>query len=272
MPVLLFFACILAAAPQDPHAATVAHIADERINEASGIVASRQFEGVYWTHNDGNDGQLFAIRRDGSLIGSVKLDVSVRDWEDITADDQGHLFIADTGNNHESRKSMLIHRVREPDPSTLEGAHKLKVEHTWKLRYPDEPFNCESLIIWRDHGYVISKREDGKPAALYRFKLDDEKSDLRESAALPIRQPVTSAALSPDGKTLAVLTRAALWLFDVNGDLSRVADAKPSTVAVEAIRAEGCTFTRDGIVIVSEGREILFWAIPTAAAQPATGS
>jgi hypothetical protein len=58
----------------------------------------------------------------------------------------------------------------------------------------------------------------------------------------------------------------------VNGKLSTAADVTPTAVSVSAIQAEGCTFAKDGILIVSEGREILFWAIPAASTQPAPGS
>src|SRR3954468_6307892 len=70
------------------------------IREASGIVASRRHPGVFWVHNDSqNPAALFAVRRDGSLVGEFTLGVPNVDWEDIAADDQGHLYLADTGNN-----------------------------------------------------------------------------------------------------------------------------------------------------------------------------
>src|SRR5262245_57051971 len=39
------------------------------ISESSGIVESRRYPGVYWTHNDsGNGAEIFAITREGKLI------------------------------------------------------------------------------------------------------------------------------------------------------------------------------------------------------------
>src|SRR4051812_49706568 len=99
---LVLFALIWCLALQrsgGDNAVEIARISDRRISEASGIVASRRFQGVYWTHNDGDDNRLFAIRRDGSVIGCAKVDANLHDWEDIAIDDDGNLYIADTGNN-----------------------------------------------------------------------------------------------------------------------------------------------------------------------------
>ena len=67
---------------------------DERvIPEASGIVKSRRYPGIYWVHNDsGNPPLIFAIRGDGRIVRSFRVEVPNIDWEDIAIDDQGHLY------------------------------------------------------------------------------------------------------------------------------------------------------------------------------------
>src|SRR2546430_15901349 len=77
----------------------VARISDLRIKESSGVVASRRYTNVYWTHNDGGGPKkqvLYAIDREGntraffSVIGAT-----LHDWEDIAIDDGGHIYIGD---------------------------------------------------------------------------------------------------------------------------------------------------------------------------------
>jgi len=60
-------------------------IQDPDITESSGIVASRRFPGVFWTHNDdGGQPVLYAIGKRGQALGRVAVDgVTVKDWEDI---------------------------------------------------------------------------------------------------------------------------------------------------------------------------------------------
>src|SRR5947207_448536 len=94
-------------------------IQDADITESSGIVASWRFHGVFWTHNDdAGPAVLFAIGKRGQAVGRVEVsDVTVEDWEDIAADESGNLYIADIGNAGRNRKTLFVHKVREPNPN-----------------------------------------------------------------------------------------------------------------------------------------------------------
>ncbi len=107
------------------------------INESSGLVKSRTFQDVFWTHNDSEDkARIFAIRRDGSIIksknslnnyGGIKITQAENvDWEEIAVDDAGNLIIADSGNNDNLRKDLTIYFVKEPDPFEKSAAPPLK--------------------------------------------------------------------------------------------------------------------------------------------------
>ena len=226
---------------------------------------SRKHAGVYWTHNDGDDGVLYAIHSDGGTIAKFKIDgVDFRDWEDIANDGDGNLYLADIGNNQRERKHMTIYRVAEPDPSRqppLPGT--LKVDATWKVGFPDRPFNCESLFIHEGYGYVISKLDGGEHrgerAGVYRFPLSAGKKHnvLERVCELPIVEPVTAADLSADGKTLAILSQHALSLFQIDGDVRKAADAAPRAFPIPPIQAEGCAFNPQGVLLIAESGEIV---------------
>jgi hypothetical protein len=100
-----------------PAVSEVGRIHAKGIDEASGLVASRAHPGVFWTHNDGDDGVLYAIRADGSLVGKCKVNAKFKDWEDIASDTDGRLYLADVGNNSRERKSLEVYRIDEPDPA-----------------------------------------------------------------------------------------------------------------------------------------------------------
>src|SRR5256885_17165009 len=95
----------------------VGRVRTKSLNEASGLVMSRKHPGVYWTHNDGGDGVLYAIRADGSEVGHAKIDAIFHDWEDIAIGSDGHLYLADIGNNDRRRHHMTVYRIDEPDPA-----------------------------------------------------------------------------------------------------------------------------------------------------------
>jgi hypothetical protein len=248
--------------PATTTAFKVGFIDDPAIPESSGIVASRKYPGVYWTHNDSDNPPLiFAIDRSGKTISSFPVNRKNRDWEDIAIDSDGHLFIGEIGNNYARHKQLAVYRVDEPDPhKPLAAGQSLEVNATWQLRFPEKPFDCESLFVWKDYGYVISKLFDGERAGLYRFPLETQKKPavLEKVCDLPIRFPCTGADISIDGKRLAIITVAGPYLFDLPkpGDVSALDKAKPLSVFYTDIHMEAVCFVDEGLLATTEFRTV----------------
>jgi hypothetical protein len=239
----------------------VGFIAHARVLESSGIAASRRHANVLWTHNDkGNDPVLYAIAPDGRPLAEFAVAASADDWEDVAVDGNGKLYLANIGNNKAKRSSLEVHRFPEPDPAAAAAGIAppvLRPEASWRLYFPGRPFDCESLVVHGSHGYVISKMFDGTPATLYRFPLDGPRDvRLERVAEMPIGAPVTAADLSADGKRLAVLSWAGIYVFEVNGDLAKL-PTPAAPIPVPALKLEGLCFTDDGgMVMTAESRHV----------------
>src|SRR5829696_4136923 len=209
----------LAADAPKPGITQLGQIDYKPCSESSGIVASRKHPGVYWTHCDsGNDASIYAITREGKFLAVYQLNEKNNDWEDIATDDDGHLFIGDIGNNGGRRNQIHVYRVDEPDPARIPkgGIARLKVDKSWKINYPDAPFDAESLFIYKDQGYIISKLFTGLPATIYSFPLREKKEvTLEKVVSIPIHSPATAADISADGKRLAVLSLGGLSIFQI---------------------------------------------------------
>jgi hypothetical protein len=108
-----------------PGVRLVGRISDPRIKESSGVVASRRYANLYWTHNDGGGPKkqvLYAIDRKGNTRASFPvIDVTLHDWEDIAIDDAGHLYIGDIGNNDSKRDTLAVYEIDEPNPQAGAG-------------------------------------------------------------------------------------------------------------------------------------------------------
>ncbi|MCK4386211.1 MAG: hypothetical protein KAW52_08115, partial [candidate division Zixibacteria bacterium] len=97
------------------------------INESSGLVKSRLWSNVFWTHNDsGDEPRIFPVKRDGGVIkpewaeeyAGIKIGDAVNiDWEDIATDNDGNLIIGAFGNNGNTRRDLAVYLVKEPFPS-----------------------------------------------------------------------------------------------------------------------------------------------------------
>jgi hypothetical protein len=243
-----------------------AYIRDPRIKESSGVVASRRYADVFWTHNDGGGPKkqvLYAIDREGNTRASFPvIGVTLHDWEDIAIDSAGHLFIGDIGNNNAKRKTLAVYEIDEPNPRAATGA--ISPKRAWKLKFPQAPFDCESLFVWKDQGYVVSKVFDKAHAQIFRFPLKEtnEPLTLELIATTKIKSPVTGADISADGTLLGLVAKNGAYVFRIDGDVTRVSNATPHDTKLKNEHIEGCCFVPEGLLVTSERRMIFLFTDP----------
>jgi hypothetical protein len=247
------------------------------LNEISGIAASRQNPYVYWLHNDGDQGKLFAVRATGKLAGVIDCPVAVEDVEDVAIgpgpiDGVDYLYLGDIGDNNSSRREIQVLRFVEPK---LSGDGKIEVDHVARFRlvYPDTPHDAEALLVdplTRDL-YVITK-EPGR-ARLYRApasKLRDGAAITLELAGTPNVSKVSAGAISPDGRRIILRqdTTGWLWQRDAGESFSEVLAKQPTQIPVRGDKqgpnGEAVTFSPDGrrYCTISEGKRQAIYDFP----------
>ena len=243
-----------------PGIVQVGTIQEGSLQESSGVVASRQHPGVFWTHNDGKKERLYAIDRAGKTLAAFKINgFKASDWEDIAMDAENRLYISDTGNNKGDRSETAVHRLAEPDPKGT--TQEIAVGQTWKIRFPQQPFDSEALFIHGTNAFLISKVTNDRFAELYRFPLAGPGgvSTLAVVGRLRIDSPVTAADISPDGKRLAVLAKNGAHLFQIDGNAATAAQVSPWSKRFKHDSMEACAFTPDGLLVTAESREIFLF-------------
>ena len=249
-----------------PGVRLLARMSDPRIKESSGVVASRRYTNVFWTHNDGGVPKkqvLYAIDRKGDTRASFPVvGVALHDWEDIAIDDAGHLFIGDIGNNDSKRDALAVYEIDEPNPQASAGP--ISPKRAWNLRFPQAPFDCESLFVWKNQGYVISKVFDNARAQVFRFPLKDtnEPLTLELVATTKIESPVTGADISADGRLLGLVAKNGAYVFCIDGDIAHVTKTKPHNTKLKNQHIEGCCFVPEGLLATSERRMIFLFTDP----------
>ncbi|MGW5507101.1 WD40 repeat domain-containing protein [Streptomyces albogriseolus] len=181
-------------------------INDPRVTESSGLAASRQHPGVYWTHNDSDDGpHLYAV--DGSTGDTVaRLTLTgigtPRDVEAISVGPGDRLFVADVGDNLGGTWPYVwIYEL--PEPERLQDATVQATQYV--VKYADGPRDAEAMVVHPKTGrvYLIDKHEDGGHLYEGPEKLSPEGDNVFRPIA-PVELWTTDAALSPDGQDLAV--------------------------------------------------------------------
>jgi len=213
---------------------------DPQMGEVSGLAASRRHRDVLWMHDDGgNPERLFAVDTDGDRIATFRLEgVTKTDWEDIAAfelDGRHYLLIADTGDNGGLRRTLQLHVIEEP--ARLENA---RIRPAWSIafRWPDGARDCEAVAVDAARGQVLLISKKRQPPELFTLPLRQAGTSLltarRVGHLAGIPQPdaetlernpqrarqqgqVTAADVSPDGRTLAVMTYRYLLLYPRGG-------------------------------------------------------
>lgn len=227
------------------------------VSESSGLVASRRNPGFFWTHNDGDATALYAMTSQGLVTNAIKIkNTQFEDWEDIAAGGN-RLYLADIGNNNHHREHVDIYAIAEP--SLKRPPHDVEPVRHWKLHYPNDPFDAESLVVSHGFGYVIAK--DRNPGQVYRFRVSGKtEATLEAQCTLDVSAPPAGADLTPDSGRLAVITSAGAYLFLLPRRVPKQGTIEPALfVPFSFQQMEGCCFTRDGLVVTSEGQQIFLF-------------
>lgn len=227
---LACLAAMAACAPQpEPFARISGLLLDADLGEVSGMAASRTHAGMLWMINDGgNAPELYAVSRRGRRLATYRIDgVANTDWEDLAAfelDGRNYLLVADTGDNGGLRKTLQLHAIEEPA-----GIADARLKPAWSIvfRWPDGARDCEAVAVDATGRQVLLVSKKRQPPELFalplapRMRGPETARRIARLAGVPLagaeetrRNPararlhgqVTAADVSPDGRSLAVMT------------------------------------------------------------------
>lgn len=208
------------------------------LREASGIAVSRTQPGVLWAHNDSGDkAVLYAIDEKGTLLAKASLDgVDAVDWEDIAAGpcpDEAAvacIYVADTGNNNRNRDVLTVFVLAEPSITGADPAQPIAVKpRSFRFRYPVEPDDTEALAVLPTGDVTIVTKGRLPTISFFGFSKADVARAVSTGEVLTataegntsispnqgLGRWVTSAAVAPDGTTLAVRTYSEIFFYSV---------------------------------------------------------
>lgn len=249
-------------------------IESSEIVEASGIVASRQNNGVFWVHNDGDDGRLFALSSTGRTLAIYAVEnLADQDWEDIAIgpgpiSNQDYLYIGDIGSA--GSLPITIYRLVEPVVNANQALVETNASGVEQIHliYPDDDnYNAETLLVDPANGDIYIVTKTGERSFLFRQAAphqNGETATLEQVATIDLSNlagshSTTGGDITSDGKLIVIRTysHAHLWLRPDQGTVAS-AFATPSCLSLTLIDeplGEAIAFTAEGnLITTSEGR------------------
>ncbi|MGV9450144.1 WD40 repeat domain-containing protein [Streptomyces sp. NPDC003635] len=246
------FAVLAAALLTGAFAVPAAHaddgftITDPRITESSGLAASRQHPGVYWTHNDSDDGAyLYAVdSATGETVATLTMTGvgAPRDVEAISVGPDNRLYVGDIGDNLGGTwPHVWIYEL--PEPKQLRDQTIKATQYV--VKYSDGARDAESLVVHPKTGrvYIVDKKEGGGHLYEGPAELSASGTNVFKPVAAVDNLEATDAALSPDGQKLVVRSYFGAFAYDWNGGEIK----KTGRLSVPFLgQGESVTYTADG--------------------------
>lgn len=230
---------------------TIGKLASE-VNECSGLIKSSK-DTTFWTHNDsGGKPEIYEVDIRGKLLSTINFtNLENEDWEEITRDNNGNLYVGDIGNNDNKRRSLMIYKVKESEPSKVE---KISFHYADQERFPpakeDKNFDCEAFFAHGDSLYLFSKNRGNNLVKMYAVPSKAGNYALLPKGQVLINAMVTGAAISPDEKTFALLTYGKVVFFGIkNHQIDFKHPKKCYTFAFQ--QSEAITFLTNNTLLIS---------------------
>ncbi|GAA3617068.1 hypothetical protein Q4Q39_00540 [Flavivirga amylovorans] len=196
------------------------------LHEVSGTEIVSNSDVIWMLNDSGNASKIYGLNRKGKIKKELKIDAKNHDWEDLTADKAGNLYIGDFGNNVNERKNLCVLKVNATD---LKSSKKIDIErisftYSNQKKFPPKKkklyFDCEAFFHYNDSLYLFTKsrvKNDFGKTHLYKIpaKKGNHIAELISTFSFcdDLHCWITSADISDDGKQMVLLTQKSFLVF-----------------------------------------------------------
>jgi hypothetical protein len=196
---------------------SVAHYArmPKELRESSGFAHAGG--GAFWTLVDGGGpASLYKIASDGQLMETLPLPLRNLDWESLTRDREGNIYIGDFGNNFNRRQNLRIYKL---DPLSQ---HIDTISFQWADQPAFPPskkefnYDCEAFFWHQGALHLFTKARGNRQVQHYILPDQPGTYTPEPVESAYVNDLVTGADISPNGELLALLTYGKVYLFAVS--------------------------------------------------------
>jgi len=238
--------------------------------EASAVEVTPKSDWIWTLEDSGNAAELYALDKSGNIRNTLKItNVANVDWEDLTSDENGNLYIGDFGNNDNKRQDLAIYKLNQSDLTKTETTVSQKTTFYFpeQTEFPPKKsgriYDVESFFYHNNHFYLFTKNrstKSSKTTALYEIPNREGNHAAKLIASFDSCDSfnhcaITSADISPDGKKVILLSASYVWVFtDFTGN--NFFNGKSEQIDLESFtQKEGICFTDNNKLLITDERK-----------------
>jgi hypothetical protein len=223
-------AFVLMACQNGSETLTTLYSLPKKLKEVSGI-AYTESNNLFWTLEDsGNSNKIYGLNvENGTVEETITIENTLNiDWEDITKDEDGNLYIGDFGNNDNIRKDLCIYKINKNSLNQKNAvpAYKISFSYPEQKEFPPKKtamfFDVEGFFEYRNNFYLFTKnRSKGFDGTAFLYKIPNM-AGFHQAVLMGKFKTcdnynhcvITSAAISPDASKVALLAHEKVVLFE----------------------------------------------------------
>ena len=177
----------------------------KKLDETSGLeIINKQLVTI---NDSGNDPVLFYINESGNILDERKLNCCKNnDWESLAADSD-YVYIADFGNNYDTRKNLSIIKI-PIDKSLNENPEIINFlypeQKKFKRIYRRSEYDAEALISFGDILLIFTKNKRKKITEIYSLPKYGGNFKAQKIGSLNTESIVTGADYDKKTNTLVL--------------------------------------------------------------------
>ncbi|WP_163399382.1 hypothetical protein [Flavobacterium fluviatile] len=200
----------------------------KKLKEVSGITYFPETNLIYTLEDSGNKNEIYAINSEGKLDKTITItNAQNADWEDITRDKKGNIYIGDFGNNDNKRQDLCIYKVSKGELNKERAVSEYKVSFSYpeQTEFPPKKkelfYDVEGFFEYQNYFYLFTKnRSKGFDGTAFIYKILNAPGTQKAVKIGEFKTcsnynhcAITSATISPDGKKAALLSHDKIVLF-----------------------------------------------------------